>query len=159
MWPTFEKASKVYFLSDRNGATTLFSYDTVTRKVKQEIANNDLDIKSAAATSDAIVYEQFGSLHLFDLKTAQPQKLNITVAGDQMAIRPRYEKLGNQIRDVALSPTGARAVMEARGEIITVPAEKGSPRNLTNSSGVAERSPAWSPNAASRSGAPCPTDP
>lgn len=146
MWPTFEKASKVYFLSDRNGAATLFSYDTATRKVKQEIANNDLDIKSAAATSDAIVYEQFGSLHLFDLKTAQPQKLNITVAGDQMAIRPRYEKLGNQIRDVALSPTGARAVMEARGEIITVPAEKGSPRNLTNSSGVAERSPAWSPN-------------
>lgn len=137
---------KVYFLSDRNGAITLFSYDTTTKKVNQELANNGLDIKSAAATSDAIVYEQFGSLNLFDLKTAQAKKLSITVASDQMAVRPRYEKLERQIRDVALSPTGARAVVEARGEIITVPAEKGAPRNLTNSSGVAERSPAWSPN-------------
>jgi tricorn protease len=138
--------NKVYFLSDRNGAVTLFSYDTMTKKVNQELANNGLDIKSAAATSDAIVYEQFGALNLFDLKTAQSKKLNITVAADQMAVRPRYEKLERQIRDVALSPTGARAVIEARGEIITVPAEKGSPRNLTNTSGVAERDPAWSPN-------------
>jgi tricorn protease len=138
--------AKVYFLSDRNGAVTIFSYDTTTRKVHQELANNGLDIKSASATSDAIVYEQFGALHLFDLKTAQSKKLNIAVAADQMAVRPRYEKLERQIRDVALSPTGARAVIEARGEIITVPAEKGSPRNLTNTSGVAERDPAWSPN-------------
>ncbi len=45
-----------------------------------------------------------------------------------------------------LSPTGARAVMEARGEILTVPAEKGDIRNLTNSAGVNERDPAWSPD-------------
>jgi tricorn protease len=138
--------SKVYFLSDRNGAVTLFSYDTTTKKVTQEIAHNGLDIKSAAATSDAIVYEQFGALHLFDLKTANSKKLNITVASDQLAVRARYEKLSNQIRGGGISPTGARAVFAARGEIFTVPAEKGSPRNLTNSSGIAERNPAWSPN-------------
>ena len=63
--------NKIYFVSDRNGTATLFSYDTTTRKVNQEIANSGLDIKSAAATSDAIVYEQFGSLNLFDLKTAK----------------------------------------------------------------------------------------
>jgi tricorn protease len=138
--------NKVYFLSDRSGAATLFSYDTATKKVNQEIANNGLDIKAASATSDAIVYEQFGSLNLFDLKTAKATKLNITVASDQLAVRPRYEKLNTQIRGGGISPTGARAVFAARGEIITVPAEKGSPRNLTNSSGVAERDPAWSPD-------------
>jgi tricorn protease len=45
-----------------------------------------------------------------------------------------------------LSPNGARAVFEARGEIITVPEEKGDPRNLTNTPGVMERDPAWSPD-------------
>ncbi len=138
--------NKVYFLSDRNGTATLFSYDITTKKLNQEIANSGLDIKSAAATSDAIVYEQFGALNLFDVKTAKTTKLNITVNSDQLAVRARYEKLGTQMRGGGISPTGARAVFGARGEVITVPAEKGSPRNLTNSSGIAERDPSWSPD-------------
>ena len=35
---------------------------------------------------------------------------------------------------------------EARGEIFTIPEEKGDVRNITNSSGSAERQPAWSPD-------------
>ena len=138
--------NKVYFLSDRTGAITLFSYETISKKVNQEIANAGLDIKSASATSDAIVYEQFGSLNVFDLKTAKAKKLNITINADLATVRARFEKAGNRIRSSSLSPTGARAVFEARGEIISVPAEKGNPRNLTNTSGAAERSPSWSPN-------------
>ena len=41
---------------------------------------------------------------------------------------------------------GARAVFEFRGEIVTVPAEKGDARNLTKTPGAHERSPAWSPD-------------
>ena len=138
--------NKVYFLSDRTGAITLFSYETISKKVNQEIANAGLDIKSASATSDAIVYEQFGSLNVFDLKTAKAKKLNITINADLATVRARFEKAGNRTRSSSLSPTGARAVFEARGDIISVPAEKGNPRNLTNTSGAAERSPSWSPN-------------
>jgi Tol biopolymer transport system component len=50
------------------------------------------------------------------------------------------------LRNPGISPTGVRAVFEARGEILTVPADKGDVRNLTNTPGVADRDPAWSPD-------------
>ncbi|MBS1789395.1 MAG: PD40 domain-containing protein [Acidobacteria bacterium] len=139
---------KVYFLSDREGPITLFNYDTKTKRVSKLINNAGLDIKSATAavTGDAIVYEQFGSLNTFDLKSGKTSKVNVTINADQLAVRTHYEKVGQRINGAAISPTGARAVFEARGEIISVPAEKGDARNLTNTTGVAERDPSWSPD-------------
>ncbi len=139
---------KVYFLSDRDGAITLFAYDTKTRRVSKLINNTGLDIKAATAatTGDAIVYEQFGSLNIFDLKSNRSTKVNVTINADQLAVRPKYEKVGQRINNAAISPTGVRAVFEARGDIISVPAEKGDARNLTSSTSVAERDPSWSPD-------------
>ncbi len=138
--------NKVYFLSDRVGAITLYSYDTATKKVTQAIDNKGLDIKTASAGPGAIVYEQFGSLHVFDLSAGKERAVKISLAGDLPGVRPRFEKAASRITNAAISPTGARAVFEARGEILTVPAEKGDVRNLTRSSGVADRDPAWSPD-------------
>jgi tricorn protease len=138
--------SKIYFLSDRNGPTSLFAYDTATKKVGQLIENGGLDIKSASAGPGVIAYEQFGTIHLFDIKSGKEQKLNVRVEGDIPSVRPRFEKVASKISKASLSPTGARAVFEARGEVVSVPAEKGDARNLTNTTGAAERDPAWSPN-------------
>src|SRR5579871_2668881 len=137
---------RVFFLSDREGAFTLFSYDTRKKTVARVIENAGLDFKSASTGPGAIVYEQYGSINLFDLKTGNPQPVEIQVTADLPEVRAHFVKVGNRIRGAALSPTGARAVFEARGEILTVPAEKGDIRNLTNSPGVRERSPAWSPD-------------
>jgi len=137
---------KVYFLSDRSGPITLYSYDTRAKKVSQLIANNGLDIKSASAASDAIAYEQFGTVHIYDLKSGKDRPVNITVNGDMPALRAKFEKVGTRVSNPSISPTGARAIFEARGEIISVPAEKGDARNLTNTTGVAERNPSWSPD-------------
>ncbi|MGH9935127.1 MAG: S41 family peptidase, partial [Blastocatellia bacterium] len=148
MWPKGE-TDKVYFLSDRNGPITLFAYDTKAKKVAQLIQNNGpntLDIKSASAGPDGIVYEQFGTLNIYDLKSGKTKPVNITINGDMLSLRPKYEKVGNRAGNAAISPTGARAVFEARGEIISVPAEKGDARNLTNTTSVAERNPSWSPD-------------
>jgi tricorn protease len=139
-------SNKIYFLSDRNGPVTLFAYDTGTKKVAQAIQHNGLDIKAAAAGPDAIVYEQFGSLNLYDLKSGKTTKVNVSITGDMLSVRPKFEKVGNRIFNSGLSPSGVRAVFEARGEILTVPAEKGDVRNLTNTPGVAERDPSWSPD-------------
>jgi tricorn protease len=139
-------SDKVYFLSDRSGPITLFVYDTKTKKVAHLIQNNGLDIKSASAGPDGIVYEQFGSLNIHDLKSGKTKPVNITINGDMLSLRPKYEKVGTRISNAAISPTGARAVFEARGEIISVPAEKGDARNLTNTTEVAERDPSWSPD-------------
>jgi tricorn protease len=136
----------VYFLSDRKGSVTIFAYDTKTKNVKQVLDNKGLDVKSLSSGPDALVYEQFGGIYTLDLKTEKASKVSIHISGDLPATRPHYEKVGAQIQNAAISPTGARAVFEARGEILTVPAEKGDVRNLTRTTAVAERDPAWSPD-------------
>ncbi|MEP6705152.1 MAG: protease, partial [Acidobacteriota bacterium] len=137
---------KIYFLSDRGGSVALYSFDTGTKKVTQAVANNGLDFKTVSAGPDAIAYEQFGTVNIYDPSSGKSSRVDITVNGDFPQVRPRYDRVAPRIQNVALSPTGARAVFEARGEIISVPAEKGNARDLTNTSGVAERDPAWSPD-------------
>jgi tricorn protease len=92
------------------------------------------------------VYEQFGSIKLYDLGSGKTRPVPITVAGDFPELRKRFVKVGQRLTNPHLSPSAARALFEARGEIITIPAEKGDPRNLTNTPGVMERDPAWSPD-------------
>jgi len=137
---------KIYFLSDRNGPVTLFEYDPKSQQVKQLIKNNGFDIKSASAGPGAIAYEQFGAIYLYDLHSGKSKRLNITVNGDMPQIRARFDKVAKEIQNAQISPSGARAVFEAHGEIFTVPAEKGDVRNITNSAAVADRDPSWSPD-------------
>ncbi len=137
---------RVYFLSDRNGPVTLFYYDVKTKAVREAIPNQALDLKSAALGPDAIVYEQFGAIHLYDLKTGATRPVPIRVQGDMPELRARFVNVGKRLGAAAVSPGGARAVFAPRGEIVTVPAEKGDARNLTNTPGVMERDPQWSPD-------------
>jgi tricorn protease len=137
----------VYFLSDRNGPVSLFSYDTGTKQVQQVLANQGFDMKSLGAGPGALVYEQFGSLHLYDLATQREHAVPVVIHGDLPHLAPRLEKVTvKDVQNVAISPTGERIVAEARGDIFTVPAEKGDTRNLTRTPGSAERDPAWSPD-------------
>jgi tricorn protease len=137
---------RVYFLSDRNGPATLFYYDVKTKAVHEAIANQGLDLKSASLGPDAIVYEQFGGISLYDLRTGKSKPVAIRVQGDFPELRSKLVNVGRRLSAAAISPNGARAVFTARGEIISVPAEKGDPRNLTNTPGVMEREPQWSPD-------------
>jgi tricorn protease len=139
---------KVYFLSDRNGPCTLFAYDLKTHQVAQVVKNDGLDIGSTSAGPGVIVYEQFGSLHLLDLASGESHTVPIRLAADMPQLRPHFEKLdpAKDLRNADISPTGQRAVFEAHGEILTVPAEKGDVRNITRTVAVAERDPAWSPD-------------
>ena len=136
----------IYFLSDRNFTTNLFAYNTDTKQVKQLTNHDDFDIMTASAGPDAVVYEQAGYIYLVDASSGKEQRLNIQVAGDLPWARPQFKKVASMIRNATLSPTGVRVAFEARGEILTVPAEKGDYRNLTQSSGANDRSPAWSPD-------------
>ena len=137
----------VYFLSDRNGPVSLFSYDTGTKQVQEVIANQGLDLKTVASGPGALVYEQFGSLHLYDLAMHQEHAVPVTIRGDLPNLEPRLGSVpAKDVQGVAISPTGARILAEAHGDIFSVPAEKGDTRNLTRTPGSAERDPAWSPD-------------
>ena len=137
---------RVFFLSDRNGPISLLSYDTKSKSVTVVVKNGGLDFKSASAGPDAIVIEQFGAIWLYDLKAGAAHKVEIRISGDLPQLRPRFVNVANRIINADISPTGLRAVFEARGEILTVPAEKGDIRNLTNTPGADERYPSWSPD-------------
>ena len=136
----------VYFRSDRAGEFNLFSYDTKSRTVKQVTKHTDFPVLTAAGSGGRIVYEQAGVLHLLNVSTGKEDRLKIGVPSDLRETRARYTRGTRWIREAALSPTGARAVFGFRGEIVTVPGEKGDVRNLTQSAGAHDRSPAWSPD-------------
>jgi tricorn protease len=135
-----------YFRSDRNGEFNLFSFDPRTKTVTQLSSHNDFPVLGASAGGGKIVYEQAGYLHVLDPAAGQHARLNIGVTADLVDLRPRFAKGTKYIRNADLSPSGARAVFEFRGDIVTVPAEKGDPRNLTATTGANERSPIWSPD-------------
>ena len=139
---------QVYFLSDRNGPATLFVHDPRTGDVKQVLPNDKgFDIASASAGPGGIVYHQFGALKLYDFQTGQSRRIPVTLAADLPQVRPHFERVApDHVLHAALSPTGKRVLFEARGEILSVPADKGDVRNLTQSPGVADRDPAWSPD-------------
>lgn len=140
--------STVYFLSDREGPITLFAYDTTAKTVRKVLSNpGGFDIVSASAGPGGIVYHQFGSLHLYDFATGKAGRVPVTLTADLPERRPHFEKLApRQVLHAALSPSGKRALFETRGEILSLPAEKGDVRNLTRSPGIADRDPAWSPD-------------
>ncbi len=137
----------VYFLSDRNGSVSLFAYDTKTKQVQQVLENKGLDLKTVSARADALVYEQFGSLHLYEPASRQDHIVSVAIHGDLPGLQPRLAGVPESAAEnIAVSPTGARLVVEARGDIFTLPAEKGDIRNLTQTPGSAERDPSWSPD-------------
>lgn len=138
--------NKVYYLSERDYASNIWSYDPKNGEEEQVTTHAQFDIKSLDACQDAIVYEYGGYLHLLNPETREAQQLNILVKGDMNFARERWENVsGAQLSNANLSPNGKRAIFEHRGEIFTVPKEKGTWRNLSNTSGVADRYPVWSP--------------
>lgn len=138
--------STIYFRSDRNGEFNLFSYDVSSKQVKQLTEFTDFPILNASGGDGKIIFQQAGYLHIFDPGAVTTKKLTIGIAADLLELRERFVKGPQYIRSADLSPSGSRAVFDFRGEIVTVPAEKGDYRNITNTPGAHEKYPAWSPN-------------
>ena len=138
---------RVFFLSDRDGPATLFSYDTHTGAVTRVVQPSGFDITSASAGAGAIVYAKFDSLHLYDVASGTERTIRVTIADDLAQLRTHWQKLtSDDVQNGGISPSGVRAVFEAHGQIFTVPTEHGDLRNISNLGGTANRDPAWSPD-------------
>lgn len=136
----------IFFLSDRDYATNVWAYDPASRAVRQVTRFRDADVKELAAGGGTLVIEQDGYLHLVDPGSGAVRRLDIRVRGDFPWAMPRWTDVARSISAASLSPTGQRALFEARGDIFTVPVSKGDARNLTRSPGAADRTPVWSPD-------------
>ncbi len=139
---------KIYFLSDRdeNKRMNLFSYDLNTKETVQHTNFTDFDIKFPSINSNLIVFENAGYIYVFDASSNSYNKITITINEDFLNNRSELISVKNDISNYEISPDGNRALFGARGDVFTVPSEKGITRNLTNSSGVHERNSKWSPD-------------
>jgi len=140
--------STIYFLSDRGSENraNIWAYDLNTKQARQITKVAEFDIRFPSLGPSDIVYEAGGRLYLLDLQTEQSREVKISVVTDQMSLKPGIESAGGYIQSVRIAPDGKRALVEARGDVFSLPAENGVIRNLTGTSGIAERSPAWSPD-------------
>ena len=148
MDPVWISNEAIDFISDRDGVANVWTYDTKTKKIAQVTSFSDFDVKALDAASDgsSVVFEQAGDIHLLDPKTGKDHVVNITASGDFPWMMAQWKDVTANMSNLALSPTGKRVAVEARGEIFTIPAEKGDVRDITHSSASAEREPAWSPD-------------
>ena len=138
----------LYFLSDRGPRerANIWAYDRADGTSRQVTQFTDFDVRFPAIGPDDLVFEAGGRLYLLDLANEQMNEVQIEVVTDRSTLKPHSERVAGQIASAGISPSGARAVVEARGEMFSVPAEKGIVRNLSRSSGFAERWPQWSPD-------------
>ncbi|HEV3224839.1 MAG TPA: PDZ domain-containing protein [Puia sp.] len=138
----------IYFLSDRGTELrmNLWRYNLGTKTFEQLTHFTDYDIHFPSLGPDDIVFEAGGKLYLFQLGTQQIKEVKITVVTDETALKPKLVSADKYIQHSFISPDGNRVLIEARGEIFSLPAENGYVKNLTQSSGVAERFPSWSPD-------------
>ncbi len=137
----------VYFLSERDYANNVWSFNPANNELKQQTFHADFDVKSLDAGGGVIVYEQGGYLHVLSPGNGQSKRLVINVRGDFHWARERWEDIRPaNLQNASLSPTGQRALFEYRGEIFTAPKEKGDWRNISNNSAAADRYPIWSPD-------------
>lgn len=137
----------IYFVSDRDGTLNLYSFDPATEAVKQLTKSTTWDVRWPS--NDAlgrIVYEFGGELRIFDTRTGEDRGISITVPSDGLAMRPSRISAARNIEGFSLSPKGERALFVARGDVFTVPIEKGPTRNLTARSSAHDRSARWSPD-------------
>lgn len=139
---------KVYFLSDRDGPTTLYSYDPASGAVTRLVDNaNGFDMAGIGAGPGGIVIDHFGALELYDIASGKVSPVPVTIDADLPQRRPHFEEIKpDGVVHARLSETGKRVILEARGEVLSAPAEKGDVRNITHSPGVADRDPAPSPD-------------
>ena len=145
MFPMWH-GNAIYFISDRDGIMNLYRYDLGNKQTRQLTHYNEYDVKWPSLGPDAIVFENGGLLYSLDLGSEKVTKIPVTVASDDIVARAELKTVANYIHAFGLSPSGVRAVLEARGDIFTVPVEHGSARNITDSPGVHELNPAWSPD-------------
>jgi len=139
----------IFFVSDRDGMMNLYRYDVASRAIRQLTQYKEFDIKwpsLAADGSGRIVYENGGALYLYDIAGGTSTRVPVRVRTDAPAARRATINVKKWLQTIALSPSGARALVGARGEVFTVPAKEGEIRNITNTSGARELWPVWSPD-------------
>jgi tricorn protease len=138
--------SKIFFASDRDLKLNIYSYDTQTKTVEQITKFTDFDVLWPSGSNGQLAFEKGGSLYKTNLETGLTEKITVNINFDNPNLVPYFKTVTGNIHSYSISPTGKRALFDARGDIFSVPAENGNTENLTQTQGIREVYPSWSPN-------------
>jgi tricorn protease len=144
--PMWGPDNKIYFISDRDNRMNLFVLDLATKETKQLTRFTDFDIKFPSIGKDSIVFEQAGYIWRYDLATGRVAPVPIDIKEDFDSGRGGLVDASKHIESVNLAPDGERSILVARGDLFSVPAKNGTPRNLSKTSAAHERDAVWSPD-------------
>ena len=137
---------KIYFASDRNLRLNIYSFDTKTKDLKQLTDFSDFDVLWPSGSNGQLVFEKGGQIFKMNLASGSTEKINININFDNPNLVSYFKNVSSDIHSYSISPTGKRALFDARGDIFSVPAENGITENLTQTQGIREIYPSWSPN-------------
>jgi len=136
----------VYFTSDRTGRLQIWAHDLKSGQERQITKHEEYDVKWPSLGNGAIVYENGGWLWVLDLASGQTRRVTVSLHDDRVLARPTLRDVSDRIESAVIAPDANRAVFVARGDVFTVPADKGDVRNLTQTPGIRERGAVWSPD-------------
>jgi tricorn protease len=143
MW----QGDAIYFTSDReHGTLNLYRLDLGSREVTALTSYRDYDVKYPSIGPGAIVFQYRETLHLLDLASGAVREVVVALGSDRASVWPERVAVSAETGSFRLSPDGGRLLLEARGEILSIPAEEGEAVNLTRSSGSREKNAVWSPD-------------
>ena len=137
---------KIYFVSDRDLTLNIYSFDLLSEKVQQITRHKEYDVLWPSGRSGQLAYENGGGIHVLDLASGRERPLVVNLKFDNPGVLPYFKLVSEFISSYDISPSGKRAVFAARGDLFTVPEKEGLTYNLTQSQGVREIFPAWSPD-------------
>lgn len=143
--PTWN-GENIFFASDRDLKLNIWQYNTTTKDTRQITKHTEFDVMWPSGSGDQLVYENGGYIYRLNLISGQSEKIKVNINFDNPNLIPYYRNVKDNIHSFAVSPTGKRALFDARGDIFSVPAENGITENLTESQGVREIFPGWSPD-------------
>ncbi len=144
-WPTWN-GNDIFYASDKDTRLNIWKYNTITKENIQITHHTQFDVMWPSGNGNQLVYENGGYLYVLDMNTGQSNKINVNINYDNPNLQPYFKNVKDFVGNYSLSPTGKRMVFDARGDIFTAPIENGEIDNLTNTQGVRELAPAWSPN-------------
>ncbi len=143
----------LYYLSDAgpNHRLNIWTYNPRTEAKTQVTQYSEYDVKWPSVGpgprgTGEIVFQYGADLVLLDLASGESRAVEIEIPGARPTLRPKRVDAADFITSYSVSPSGKRVVVEARGDVWSLPAKNGTPRNLSRTAGVAERDPSWSPD-------------
>jgi len=144
-WPVWY-GDKIFFASDRDLKLNIYSYDTQTKTTEQITHFTEMDVLWPSGQNGQLVFENDGYLYKLNLETGETEKISVNIHFDNPNLVSYFKNVKDHVHSYTISPTGKRALFDARGDIFSVPAENGSIENLTQTQGIREIYPSWSPN-------------